>query len=91
MQETYFQSLCWEDPLDWEMASHSSILGLENSMGRGAWPDTVHGSQKVNTTEHNTVTVYQLEEVPLYLSLQKVFNNEQVLDFYQMSFLHLLI
>ena len=34
------------------------------------------GHKKSNTTEYNTVTVYQLEEVPLYLSLQKVFNNE---------------
>ena len=58
------------------MEIHSSILGLENSMDRGAWPDTVMGHKKSNTTEYNTVTVYQLEEVPLYLSLQKVFNNE---------------
>ena len=28
MLETWIQSLCWEDPLDKEMATHSSILAL---------------------------------------------------------------
>ena len=26
MQETWVRSLCWEDPLEKEMATHSSIL-----------------------------------------------------------------
>ena len=26
MRETWVQSLCWEDPLEWGMAAHSSIL-----------------------------------------------------------------
>ena len=26
MQETWLQSLCHEDPLKWEMATHSSVL-----------------------------------------------------------------
>ena len=35
---------CEEDPLEKEMAPHSSVLGcLENSMDRGAWRATVHG------------------------------------------------
>ena len=29
MQETWFQSLGWEDPLEKEMATHSSILVWE--------------------------------------------------------------
>ena len=28
MQETWVRSLCWEDPLDEGMATHSSILQL---------------------------------------------------------------
>ena len=32
-----------EDLLEKEMATHSSILNLENSMDRGAWWATVHG------------------------------------------------
>ena len=31
MQETQFQSLGWEDPLEKEMATHSSILAWEIS------------------------------------------------------------
>ena len=37
MQETRVQSLGWEDPLEKEMATHSSISCLENTMDRGAW------------------------------------------------------
>ena len=37
MQETQVQSLGWEDPLEKRVATHSSILGLQNSMDRGAW------------------------------------------------------
>ena len=36
MQATQVQSLAWEDSLEKEMATHSSTLGLENSMDRGA-------------------------------------------------------
>jgi len=35
MQETLFQSLGWEDPLEKEMATHSSISCMKNSMDRG--------------------------------------------------------
>ena len=38
MQEMQVQSLGWEDPLEKEMATHSS---LENPMDRGAWPAAV--------------------------------------------------
>ena len=31
MQETRVQSLCWEDPLEKEMATHSSILAWKIS------------------------------------------------------------
>ena len=36
MQESQVRSLGWEDPLEKEMATHSSILALENPMDRGA-------------------------------------------------------
>ena len=35
--ETRVQSLGWEDLLEKEMATHSSILGLENPVDGGAW------------------------------------------------------
>ena len=43
MQETWVQSLGQEDPLEKEMATHSSILAWKNPMDRGAWQATVHG------------------------------------------------
>ena len=43
MQETWIQSLGWEDPLEKETATHSSILAWEYPMDRGAWLATVYG------------------------------------------------
>jgi len=37
MWETRVRALGWEDPLEKEMAIHSSTVGLENPMDRGAW------------------------------------------------------
>ena len=48
-QGTYIQSLGWEDPLQKEMATHSSYSCLENPMGRGVWQATVHGVAKSRT------------------------------------------
>ena len=49
MQESRVQSLGWEDPLEKERATHSSILALENPMDRGAWRATVHRVTKSQT------------------------------------------
>ena len=46
MQETQVQSLGWEDLLEKEMATHSSILAWRIPMDRGAWRATVHGVAK---------------------------------------------
>ena len=37
MRETWVQSLGWEDPLEEDMATHSSILAWRIPMHRGAW------------------------------------------------------
>ena len=37
MQETWVRSLGWEDPLEKEMATHSSTLDWKNPMDRGTW------------------------------------------------------
>ena len=42
MQEMQVQSLGWEDPLEEEMVTHSSILAIENPMDREDWWATVH-------------------------------------------------
>ena len=44
MQETWVQSLSWEDPL--EKGMETPVFCLENSMNRGAWRATVHGVTK---------------------------------------------
>ena len=46
MQETWVQSMDWEDPLEEEMATHSC---LENRMARGAWWATVREVAKSQT------------------------------------------
>ena len=47
IQETQVQPLGWEDPLEKEMAAHSSILAWSKLMDRGAWQATVHGVTRV--------------------------------------------
>ena len=47
MQETQVQFLGQEDPLDKEMATHSSILALGNPMDGGAWWAIVLGVARV--------------------------------------------
>ena len=51
MQEMQVRSLGWEDSLEKGMATHSSVLGLENSTDRGAWPATVHRIAESDTNE----------------------------------------
>ena len=47
----WIQSLGQEDPLEEEMATHSSSC-LENSMHRGDWQAILHGATKSPQTEH---------------------------------------
>ena len=49
MQQTWVQSLGWEDPLEKEMAIHSSILAQKNPMDGGTWWATVHGVTRNQT------------------------------------------
>ena len=46
MQETWLQFLGWEDPLEKEMAIHSSILAWKIP-DRGAWQAAVYGVARV--------------------------------------------
>ena len=49
MQETWVGFLCWEDPLEEGMATHSSLLAWRIPMDRGAWWATVCGVTKSGT------------------------------------------
>ena len=46
MQETWVQSLGWEDPLEEGMATHSRIIAQKIPMGRRAWQAIVCGGHK---------------------------------------------
>ena len=47
--KTWVLSLGWEDPLEKDMATHSSILACRIPMDRGAWQATVYGVTKSQT------------------------------------------
>ena len=49
MQESWAQSLGWEDPLEEGMVTHSSILAWRILIDREAWWATVHGVAKSQT------------------------------------------
>ena len=51
IEETWVQSLGWEDPLEEGMVTHSSILAWRIPMDRGAWRATVHGVTESDMTE----------------------------------------
>ena len=46
MWETWVQYLGWEDSLEEDKATHSSILAWRIPMDKGAWRVTVHGVTK---------------------------------------------
>ena len=53
MQEAWVRSLGWEDPLEEEMVTQSSILAWENPFNRGAWWDP-WDHKELDTTERLT-------------------------------------
>ena len=62
-----------EDPLEKEMASHSSYSCLRNRMDRGVWWATVHGAAKDLDTikwlnNNKTTALNNIEELPWWSS-----------------------
>ena len=51
MQETQVQSLGWEDPLEEDMVTRSSILAWRIPMDRGVWWAIVHGVIELDMTD----------------------------------------
>ena len=49
----WVRSLGWEGPLEGGAETHSSILGLENPMDRGAWQAVVHRVTKNQRIKHD--------------------------------------
>ena len=62
-QEKQVQFLCREDPLEEEMATHSSILACGNPMDRGAWRAIVYRVAKSQTVAFTTSFYYKLINV----------------------------
>ena len=66
MQETWVRSLGWEDPLEKEMATHSSILAWRIPWMEEPGGATVHGVAESDTTERihfrNYLTTILLED-----------------------------
>ena len=54
MQETWFWSLAWEDPLEKGMANHSSILAWRIPVDREDWWAAIPGVAKSWTRLSNT-------------------------------------
>ena len=59
MQETWVQSMGWEDPLEKGMATHPKFSCLENSMDGEAWPATVHVVTKSRIRHTHTQLIRQ--------------------------------
>ena len=51
MWETWVRSLCWEEPLEEGMATHSSTLAWRIPMDRETWRAVVHGITESDVTE----------------------------------------
>ena len=56
MQETWVQSLGWEEPLEKEMAIHSSVLAWR--IPRTEVGYSPHGHRKSDTTERLTLPLF---------------------------------
>ena len=61
MWETWVQSLGWEDVLQKEMATHSSILAWRIPRDRGAWLDYSPWSHKESDTTEQLSTRTSLQ------------------------------
>ena len=66
--ETWVRSLDWEDPLEEDMATHSSILAKRMPTDRGAW-QTPWGCKDLDTTEQLSILGYEFETFLLELLL----------------------
>ena len=57
MQETWVRSLGWEDPLEEDMATHSSILAGEFHGQRGLAGHSLWGRKESDTIERLSLSV----------------------------------
>ena len=56
MQETWVRSLSWEDSLEEDMATHSSILAQRSLVGYSPWGYKESDmTERLNTAQHMTL------------------------------------
>ena len=65
--ETWVWFLNWEDSLEKEIATRSSILAWKSSMDRGAWQVTALGVTHAHTQRINSVVVVSGEQPYMYM------------------------
>ena len=68
VRETWIWCLGWEDPMEEDIATHSSILAWRIPMERRAWWATVHRVTKSQMwlTKHSTIQAWASQTLPLY-------------------------
>ena len=73
MQEIRIQSLCWEDPLEKEMATHSSILAWEIQ-----WTEEPGGIRSIGSHrgQHNWSDLASIHTIEITLDMIAVGENE---------------
>ena len=69
-QKVWVQYLGWEDSLEEEIATHSSILAWKTPMDRGARRSTVHGIAKSWTWLGDSAHALTLSKASFYLKSQ---------------------
>ena len=57
MKVMWVRSMCWEDPMEEEIAIHSSNLAWKNPMDRGTWRAT-WGRKELDTTKQLSVHLH---------------------------------
>ena len=57
-QETWFRSLGWEDPLQEEVATHSSVLAREVPWTEEPEGDSPYSREESDTTEHICTRIF---------------------------------
>ena len=77
MRETWVQSLGWEDLLEKEMATHSSILALKISWTEEPGGYSPWGHKELNTTERLHLHLNGLVVFPTFFKFKSEFGNKE--------------
>ena len=71
-QEKQVPSLCWDDPMEEGMETHSSILAWRIPMGQGAWHAAVHGVTKSQTPDTDKAQQWEFGDSEMALVVKNL-------------------